>query len=239
MLSTTQASLLGALDPAVEAQIAAHPGLEVLRLGAVFYAEAGARQAMSETSSIGLVSTVGTIVLVLLVFRALSPLWSSLLVIGVGVLTALSASLWAFGALHVGALLFGVSLIGVAVDYSLQYCAQIFAPDPADPDRRLRRVFMGISLGTATSVIGYLTLVLAPFPGLHQIAAFSAVGLLAAWVTVVLWLPRLDRSRPPRHGRRMLAVAAGFLSLWESPKYRRWRWALLLYNRQAPRFWAP
>jgi len=219
-----QRRLIGPLDEAV-----AHlgPGLEVLRLGAVFFAKAGAEQAMSETSSIGVASTLGTVLLVLVAFRALAPLWLSLLVIGVGVMTALSASLWAFGELHVGALMFGVSLIGVAVDYSLQYCSEIFAGDDAPPRRRLRRVLMGITLGTATTVIGYLTLFLAPFPGLHQIAAFSAVGLVAAWLTVVLWLPLLDRSKPPRHGAGMLAAAAGFLALWENPRHHRARVAVL------------
>ncbi|HXP98089.1 MAG TPA: hypothetical protein VN809_15345 [Telmatospirillum sp.] len=213
-----QRRMAAILDPV--ALQAAHPGVTLLRLGAVFYAKAGADQAMSETSLIGMLSTLGTIVLVALAFRALSPLWLSLLVIGVGVMTALSASLWLFGDLHVGALLFGVSLIGVAVDYSLQYCTEIFAP-AAPPRMRLRRVAMGVTLGTATTVIGYLTLFLAPFPGLHQIAVFSAVGLVAAWMTVVLWLPLLDRSVPPRHGRRLLAIGAGVLAVWETPGYRR------------------
>ncbi len=148
---------------------------------------------MSETSIIGIASTLGTILLVLVMFRAIRPLILSLLVIGVGIMTALAASLWVFGELHVGALLFGVSLIGVAVDYSLQYCSEVFASQPGTPQQRLKRVLVGITLGAATTVIGYLTLCLAPFPGLHQIAIFSAVGLLAAWITVVLWLPFLDR----------------------------------------------
>lgn len=201
---------------------ASHPDVELLRLGAVFYAKAGAEQAMSETSGIGLLSTAGTILLVLLVFRALSPLWLSLLVIGTGVVMALSASLWLFGEIHVGALLFGVSLIGVAVDYSLQYCAEIFG-EAAPPAARLRRVRSGVTLGAATTVIGYLTLFLAPFPGLHQIAIFSAVGLAAAWATVMLWLPRLDRSRPPRHGRRWLGLGRRVAALWLEPGYRRFR----------------
>ena len=182
----------------------------------MFYAQAGAAQAMDESSAIGLASIAGIILLVLVVFRALSAVWYSLIVIGVGVLTALSACLWLFGELHVGALLFGVSLIGVSVDYCLQYCTEIFAADPADPQRRLRRVVTGITLGMTMTVIGYLTLFLAPFPGLHQIAAFSAIGLLAAWTTVVLWLPLFDRATPPRHGKRMLAAAGWYLGLWRT-----------------------
>lgn len=204
----------------------ATPHLQILKLGAVFFAEAGARQAMDESTLISLLSILGTVLLVLAAYRALAPLWLSLLVIGTGIGTAVAASLWLFGEVHVGALLFGVSLIGVAVDYSLQYCTEIFAT-PASPPERLRRVFAGIGLGTTTTVIGYLTLFLAPFPGLHQIAAFSAIGLVAAWLTVVLWLPALDRSRRPVHGAAMLRAAAAFMDFWQSPDHTRWRGIVL------------
>ncbi len=211
-----QDRLIAALD--IDRLAGAQPGLRVLRLGAVFFAAAGAAEAIGESSRIGLVSTLGTVLLIVVAYRALAPLWLSLLVIAAGVVAGLVASLLVFGELHVATLLFGVSLIGVAVDYSLQYCTEMFAP-PALPGARLARVRMGIALGTATTVIGYLTLLLAPFPGLHQIAVFSAAGLVAAWLTVMLWLPGLDRSRPARHGGRMLAWAAGLLDLWRGPRW--------------------
>jgi predicted exporter/predicted LPLAT superfamily acyltransferase len=222
-----QKQVTGALDPAVATLQAGNPDLQVLRVGAVFFAQAGAAQAIGESTLISIASTIGTLLLVFVVFRALSPLWLTLLAIGVGVAVALSVCLFLFGELHVGALLFGVSLIGVTVDYSLQYCTEIFAPDPPPPAARLKRVLTGITLGTATTIIGYLTLMLAPFPGLHQIALFSAIGLFASWATVVLWLPALDRSRPPRHGRHMLAAAGWFIAAWEVPKYRHHRRVVL------------
>ena len=221
-----QRRLADVLDPAVAQARAQHADIEIPRLGAVFFAKAGAEQAMGETSTIGIVSTIGTILVILLAFRALTPLLLSLLAIGVGVLTALAGSLLLFGELHVGALLFGVSLIGVAVDYSLQYCSETFTPE-VSPRRRLRQVLWGITLGTATTVIGYLTLLLAPFPGLHQMAVFSAIGLLGAWLTVVLWLPLLDRSAPARHGAGMLRWSLGFLELWHSRRAAAGRYGAL------------
>jgi predicted exporter len=116
------------------------------------------------------------------------------------------------------ALLFGVSLIGVAVDYSLQYLSEIFAAEGGTPRERLRRVRVGITIATATVAIGYVTLFLAPFPGLHQIAALAAIGLLASWATVLLWLPALDRSRRPQHGDRLLAGMGSLLALWQKPR---------------------
>jgi predicted exporter len=129
------------------------------------------------------------VLLILVAFRALRPLWLSILVIAVGVLCALSASLWLFGELHVAALLFGVSLIGISVDYSLIFCAQRFSADELAARERLRRVMAGLVLGLATTLIGYVTLLLAPFPGLHQLAAFSGIGVTASFITVVAWLP--------------------------------------------------
>ncbi|HEX4368792.1 MAG TPA: hypothetical protein VH023_18285 [Rhodopila sp.] len=222
----TQRRLSAVLDPAIQQLRVQHPALETLRLGAVFFARAGADQAMGETSTIGIVSTIGTILLVLAAFRALTPLWLSLLVIGAGIVTALSGSLLLFGDLHVGAMLFGTSLIGVAVDYSLQYCTETFTNEPSPP-ARLRRVLWGITLGTATTIIGYLTLLLAPFPGLRQVAVFSAIGLAASWLTVILWLPELDRSPPARHGASMLRWSFLFLWLWQSKRLVRWRLAAL------------
>jgi predicted exporter len=213
-----QKELAATLDGALTDQLQVHPGLQSLRLGAVFFAKAGAEQAMSETSRIGVASILGTVLLVLFVFRGVRPLLLTLVAIGVGVMTSLAACLWLFGELHVMALLFGVSLIGVAVDYSLQYLSEIFAAEGGTPRERLKRVRLGITLATATVAIGYVTLFLAPFPGLHQIAALAAIGLVASWATVLLWLPALDHSRRPRHGDRLLAAAGSLLAPWQTPR---------------------
>ncbi|HEX7968814.1 MAG TPA: MMPL family transporter, partial [Stellaceae bacterium] len=204
------------------------PDLRVLRFGAVFYAHAGASAATQETSALSIVSLLGTVALVLVVFRALRPLWLTALAIGVGVVCAFSVSLWLFGTLHVAALLIGVSLIGISLDYCLQYLSARFDLAANTPRRRLYRVLPGISLGIATTLVGYATLLLAPFPGLHQVAVFSAVGLVASFVTVLLWLPALDGREPFRHGARLLAASGWLWAFWEEPRYRWPRAALVL-----------
>jgi predicted exporter len=214
------------VDAATSAQRDAHGGIELLRLGAVFFARAGGQQAIHESSMIGIASAIGTVLLILAVFRALTPLWLNLLAVATGIVVTSAACLAIFGELHVAALLFGVSLIGITIDYGLQYCAELFAPVEAPPRERLRRVLTGITVGVASVTIGYLTLLLAPFPGLHQIGAFAAIGLLASWTTVVLWLPALDRSKRPLHGSAMIAVARRFIMLWRDPRRRHARLAV-------------
>ena len=223
-----QDRVVGALDAATAALTAQYPGLQVKRLGAVFFAHAGSRTAIGESSLIGGLSMAGTVLLILLVFRRAGPLLHNVLALGVGIGAGLAGSLALFGELHVAALLFGTSLIGVAVDYSLHYSAGLFDPAMADPRARLRHVLPGITLGLATTLIGYATLALAPFPGLRQIAVFSVLGLIAAYLTVVLWLPRLDRGRPLAHGRTLLRLSARLWRFWEAPGLRGVRAALLL-----------
>jgi predicted exporter len=87
-------------------------------------------------------------------------------------------------------------------------------------------VLPAISLALATTVIGYLTLLLAPFPGLHQVAAFSVVGLTASFLTVVFWAPFFDERAPLRHGGWLLAGAEGLWRFWHEPRCVRVRWSL-------------
>ncbi|HLO76830.1 MAG TPA: hypothetical protein VK196_10300, partial [Magnetospirillum sp.] len=193
----------------------APPGTRMLRLGALFYAKAGAEQAMDESTRIGLVSLAGTVLLLLAVFRSGRPLALSLLAIAAGMATALSACLALFGTLHVAAQLFGASLIGVAVDYALFYFGQIFT-DRTRPAERLSKVAAGISVGAATTIIGYATLALSPFPGLKQVAVFSAVGLTGSLLTVMLWFPLLDRTPPARLHPALAKAAAAPWRFWGS-----------------------
>lgn len=202
-------------------------GVQVLRTGAVFYATAGARQAMGESAAIGGISMVAMVALMLVVFRRQRPMLLGVLAIGVGLLVAFACCLAWFGTLHSVALVFGASLIGIAVDYALQYFAGYFERDAPDARERLRRVLPGIALGLATTLIGYVALLLAPFPGLHQIAAFSVIGLGASFLTVILWYPVLDRGGPLPHGAGMLAAAARHAALWGAPRARQARCALL------------
>ncbi|WP_333650059.1 MMPL family transporter [Candidatus Binatus sp.] len=203
------------------------PHLQVLRVGAIFYAHAGAKSATEETTRLSIVSLLGTIVLILIVFRALRPLWLTLLAIAVGMLCAFAVCLSIFGGIHVAALLFGVSLIGISIDYCLQYVCAGFGAEAGLPNERLHQVLPGITLGVATTLIGYATLLLAPFTGLHQLAVFSAVGLLGSFLTIVLWLPFLDRRKPLLHGARILATANLLWEFWAAARYSRWRWGLI------------
>lgn len=193
-----QQQLLPQLQQA-EQQLHQQFKVELLQTGVILYASAAASQAQQEISSIGLISTLGIVLLLLLLFRSLPVLILAFLPMLVGSLLAVACCLWLFEQLHLITLVFGASLLGVAVDYSLHCFAAYLGPMHRLTARQcLQQLNPGMTLAMWTTVIAYLALALAPFPGLQQMAVFASVGLIAAWATVVLWYPFISPRLTPQ-----------------------------------------
>ncbi|WP_227369944.1 MMPL family transporter [Halomonas sp. M20] len=170
-----------------------HPQATLLRSGLIFHAAAGARQAKREITTIGLGAFIGLVTILLLVFRSPRVLAQMMLPLACGLLLALPVTIMLFGRLHLMTLAFGASLIGIAIDYALHLQC-----DRAVHGRnfRLGRLLPGLTLGLASSLLAYLAQTLTPMPGLRQMATFAALGLLGAWLSVVLWLPCMRLPSP-------------------------------------------
>ncbi|MBF0460370.1 MAG: hypothetical protein HQL87_03150 [Magnetococcales bacterium] len=169
------------------------PSVQFLRMGAIFYAQAGTEQAIGDSSRIAGVSLLLTVLLFVVTFRGLQPLLFSLFAIANGLAAGFVVCLILFDHLHAVVLLLGSTLIGVAVDYSLFYFTQSFSTRAA-PAARLAKTQVGLLLGMLTTLLGYACLAVSPFPGLYQAALFSMAGLLASFLTVVILFPRWDRT---------------------------------------------
>ena len=178
-----------------QASAAAHravPQAEMITAGVMLHAAAAGAQASSEVSTIGIGSLLGIIVLMWLAFGTLRPIGLILLSIGIGCLGALSVCWLWFGRVHLLTLVFGASLIGVAQDYGIYFLCNRLGADRLLPSSALlKRLMPGLWLTLLTTVIGYMGLAITPFPGLRQMAVFSGLGLIFAWLTVVCWFPLL------------------------------------------------
>jgi predicted exporter len=164
--------------------------VDILKTGAVFYGAAGATQAQKEISFIGSISALLVVLLLFFVFRSFAPLGFALSVIASGLLGGISLAFLVYGPLHILALVFGGSLIGVCVDYALHYyCASLHIKDKTSPFGVLKNLMPALPLGVLSSCIGYGLLTIVPFPGIQQMALLAAGGLLSAFITVALWGP--------------------------------------------------
>lgn len=199
------------------------PDLQVT--GAPLYTAAGADSARREISTVGLFSLAAVASLFLIIFAGPRPMLLSLVSVATGLLCGLAATLWWFGQIQLLALVFGAGLIGVAVDYSIHFfCLRLDQPD-LPPRQLLRLLWAPLALALASSVLGYLAMGLAAFPGLRQVAMFSAAGLAGAWLTVMLALPSLSGPAPAVTRQRLLARVGVWRRAW--PAWCRRRTLLL------------
>ncbi len=189
---SAQQSVLPLLEKAEADARHTAPDIDIVKAGVVLHAAAASEQADREVSTIGIGSLIGIILLMWATFRSVKPIALILLSIGIGCLGAFSVCWLLFGRVHLLTLVFGASLIGVAQDYGLYFlCNRLSAAHELDSSTLLKRLMPGLLLTLLTTVIGYMGLALTPFPGLRQMALFSAFGLIFAWLTVACWFPSL------------------------------------------------
>ncbi|AGH79958.1 hypothetical protein PCNPT3_00080 [Psychromonas sp. CNPT3] len=226
-----QADLLG---DAYDTQLQSHIGnlialektienkfhVKLMHTGTLFYAAYGTQSAKSEISTIGIGSLLGIIFLLLWVYRSTLPLLLALLSIGCGLLVAFVVSVAVFGKVHLFSLVFGASLIGVSIDYAFHYLTErLKTPHNWDSQKALKHIFSAITLGLITSLMGYLGLLAAPFPGLQQLSLFSVIGLISAYLTVICCYPYFSK-KPSTITPPKLMFFIQWLNLWHNPKLR-------------------
>jgi predicted exporter len=191
----------------------AFPDVSIARTGAVFYAEAARAASEREMHAIGIVSLAGIALLMLWVFRSPRLIVLGFVSTALGILCALAATLLVFGKLHLLTLVFGASLIGEAVDYSIQYfVVYLGAQRGWNPQHGAREVLPALTVALATSLVGYAILAFAPFPALKQIACFAMVGISTAFASVIWLLPSLLTRPARRSPKALFAVAESMLT---------------------------
>src|SRR5690606_38576072 len=147
-----------------------------------------------EAARIGIIGTVGLVLLYWLAYRSgrlllagVLPLASAALA-GVGAVTAL------YGGMHGITLAFGFTLIGVAQDYPVHLFSHL-RPGEA-PAHTVRTLWRTLLTGVVSTCIAYLTFFFSGVEGLRQLAVFTVAGLLTAALTTRFLLPPLLDPRP-------------------------------------------
>ncbi len=175
-----QEALVGELNQLRTEIISTYSNVSVVSSGVLYFAEEAASSSKRDISVISTGSIIGTLLILWLIFRSFKPMTLPLISIASGVLSAFVYCSWYFGSIHVITIVFGASLIGVAVDYALHY--YYFC---SSSQKSKSYVFRALAFSLITSVVGYSALSFSGLPALKQVALFSIVGLVCSWLTVV------------------------------------------------------
>jgi predicted exporter len=180
-----QGQVLAAIDAAVAAVEAEHGTLEAVRSGPSVIAVQSRNTAQSESRRLLIWSLPAVALILLAAFRRASVLVASAVPLLAGFVVGAGAVAAVFGEILAPTLGFGAILIGVGVDYPLHLFAHRRPNEAATASAR--RIWPALSLGAATTAIGFLPLVLSSFPGVAQLGVFTLAGLLTA-AAVTRWL---------------------------------------------------
>lgn len=193
------------------------PNSEIIISGVAIHSYVASTKGMSEVNIIGWISFLGILPLLYFSFRSLAPFFFSTFSTLAGFAIAFSATRLVFGEVHLLTIVFGTSLIGVGVDYSLHFFCEYAARKKQKNlgFEVIKKIFPAITMGLITSLIGYLALIFTPFPGLKQIAFFSNIGLIAAYGSVVIFFPIFYKAPNINYHHFSFYLSKKFLNFFE------------------------
>jgi predicted exporter len=154
--------------------------VDILKSGVFFFAAEAAKEAKKDIQLISTLSSIGVLFLLIITFRSVKPLLLTLTSICLGVIFATAVNLSIYGSIHILTIVFGASLIGIVVDYSIHYFYH--QKKCAEDNKKLHNAML---LSLITSVVGYSALSLSSLPALEKIAIFSCAGIIMAWLSVI------------------------------------------------------
>jgi predicted exporter len=224
-----------------QAFTAAEPGgARLVASGPAVFARDAAVAMRGDVTLLSILSSVLLAGLLLWRFRSA---WI-VLVVGIPVMLGIAAAALIvqilFGFVHGVAIGFGVTTLGVTLDYPVLLVGHRKRGEA--PPATVRRIGQAFALAVISAALGLTGMLFTGFPGLAQLGCFSAIGILVAAAVTRFALPRviasaelapvatvsidnLERLEQVRHGRvwaAALCVAATvYLLVFGGPRWSR------------------
>ena len=160
-----------------------------------------------------IIASILVISLLLWLFRSGGVLLLGILPLASGAICGLAAVLAIFGAVHGIALAFGVTLLGIAIDYPLH----LFSHHKSGQrlETTARHIQRPLFLGAFTTAAAFTVFGTGSTPGLGQLACFTSVGIAIAALVLRYVVPALadslDIKPKPLSFRLLPDKAPGFL----------------------------
>jgi len=143
-------------------------------------------QIKSESQNLSILATLFMLSFLFWIYRSPKRVLMTVVPLGTAILFATAAVSFIFDGIHGITLAFGITVLGVAVDYPIHVISH--ANNKETLAATINRIWPTLRLGVISTIVGYSAMAITDFPGLAQFGVFSIVGLLtAAYVTRYLF----------------------------------------------------
>lgn len=155
--------------------------------GVPIHAYYSQKSAQREITIISAVSLIFICLIFLFIFKSVKPYIISMISIGISAASSFFTLSILFDSVHIFAFVFGTSLIGISLDYSIHFITEWY--NEKDKREALKKILPSMSLSFITTIASYLALSLTSLSLLRQTALFSIFGLFSAFLTVITIYP--------------------------------------------------
>ncbi len=175
------------------AEINSHGHLKLNLSGPGLFAVHSRSLIRDESQWLSALSSIAIMLILLLAYRS----WRITILAALPLTTAMLAGSCitglVFGELHGITLAFGITLLGITIDYPIHLFSHLKKDEKAAAS--LQRIWPTIRIGVITTCIGYMVMATTDFRGLNQLGLFTIAGLIAGALCTRWLLPRLMAER--------------------------------------------
>ncbi|MDX1335491.1 MAG: MMPL family transporter, partial [Gammaproteobacteria bacterium] len=175
--------------------------------GAPFFALNSRQQIRSESQQLSIMASLFMILFMAWVYRDARRVLMTALPLIAGVMAGAATVSLFFGYIHGITLAFGITLIGVAIDYPVHVLSH--AERSQRLEQAVRVIWPTLRLGVLTTVLGFAAMALTRFTGLAQLGVFAIGGLLVAALATRSLLPAIQAGDLHQPEPRLMQLAEG------------------------------
>ena len=188
----TDKSVIGKMYKYAEEIKQEEKDLNIYFSGIPFHSYESSSGAQKEISLISTITLILILLLFIFIFKTLSPVIASVSAIIISIAIASCAALLIFREIHIITFVFGTTLIGTCVDYSVHFFIHWKKNTEIQEGVKIRSyIIKNITLSFISTQICFIVFLFAPFLILKQFAVFSIAGLLSSYLTFFCIYPRI------------------------------------------------
>jgi len=178
------------------------PQIETILTGAPIFALASKKAISQQTKIISMLASLTLMAFLYWFLRSVKIVLLIALPLALAILTGITTVLLFDGFIHGITIAFGITIIGIAVDYPIHlYSHALFLKaqshenkDSAEKTNHplttaIQSIWPMIRLGLITTTIGFSAIIMSDFSGLRQLGLFAVSGLVTAAMTTRFLLP--------------------------------------------------
>ena len=168
------------------------PELKLYFSGFPFHSYESASSTQKEITILCTISLVFILLLFLLIFRSPIPVIFSILDVLISLVLSTTAVFLIFRKIHVFTFIFGTTLIGICIDYSIHFFISWRGNAALKSGNEVRSsISKSLLMCFISSTICFFSILFTPFPIFKQFSVFTMVGLISSYLTANCIFPLL------------------------------------------------